>query len=296
MSKTKETTATLVSAKQLAQDLGVTDALVKKLIKDFGIETEKVKNRTSLNNEGVEVMKTILKLKANGAKTSEIKEMFLASKAPQADTASETSAKTTKSSSKKEDSKAKDKKDSKASKSKKEEAEASKTKAKKEDSKARSKDKPKGKKEDPKASKPKSTKEDSEADELGDLEEKAKEEGLDISDFIKDEVSEQHDDSLLEEALSMDEADELDLDEDIDESEDFEEPSAGKEKLRRRRFNFRYVQRQIAHDTRKVNFLKHKLNRSNLSTADREATRDALDRRAKLLNGWIHLLRWIKSN
>ena len=42
--------------------------------------------------------------------------------------------------------------------------------------------------------------------------------------------------------------------------------------------------------------IKNKLSRSSLSVVEHEATREALDRRAKLLNGWIHLLRWIKTN
>ena len=62
---------------------------------------------------------------------------------------------------------------------------------------------------------------------------------------------------------------------------------------RRRGFNYRYVERQISTDSKKVFSLRQRLRNPNLSVQDRLFFEESLDRRILFLNGWKHILRWI---
>lgn len=62
---------------------------------------------------------------------------------------------------------------------------------------------------------------------------------------------------------------------------------------RRRGFNYRYVERQISMDSKKVSSLRQHLRSPNLSVHDRLLFEESLERRILFLNGWKHILRWI---
>lgn len=124
-----------------------------------------------------------------------------------------------------------------------------------------------------------------------------------IKSFIESEEQEakmqiEQDDPVAE-ALALDEEAE-DFGEDLEDLEDIEEEdivrdSISPRKVKRKAFSFRYIQRQIASDTKKVNYLKNKLKKSKLSHLERLNLRDSLDKRAKMLSSWIQILRWVKS-
>jgi len=62
---------------------------------------------------------------------------------------------------------------------------------------------------------------------------------------------------------------------------------------RRRLFNFRYVERQISTDSKRVSSLRQRLRNPNLSVQDKLFYEEALERRILLLDGWKHILRWV---
>ena len=62
---------------------------------------------------------------------------------------------------------------------------------------------------------------------------------------------------------------------------------------RRRGFNYRYVERQVSVDSKKVSSLRQRLKNPNLSIQDRLFFEESLERRILFLNGWKHILRWI---
>ncbi len=82
--------------------------------------------------------------------------------------------------------------------------------------------------------------------------------------------------------------------EEEDDDEREESHSAGG-KRRRRQFSFRFIQRQIANDMKRVDYIRHKLKRGKLSTLESRSLEDSLDKRSHLLSGWTHLLRWVKN-
>ncbi len=67
----------------------------------------------------------------------------------------------------------------------------------------------------------------------------------------------------------------------------------GEQTPRRRGFNYRYVERQISQDSKKVSSLRQRLKNPNLSVQDRLFFEESLERRILFLNGWKHILRWI---
>ena len=71
------------------------------------------------------------------------------------------------------------------------------------------------------------------------------------------------------------------------------EQQRGEQAPRRRGFNYRYVERQISMDSKKVSSLRLRLRNLNLSVQDRLFFEEALERRILFLNGWKHILRWI---
>lgn len=64
---------------------------------------------------------------------------------------------------------------------------------------------------------------------------------------------------------------------------------------RRRLFNYRYVERQISNDSKRISSLRQRLRNPNLSVQDRLFFEEALERRILFLDGWKHILRWISK-
>lgn len=64
---------------------------------------------------------------------------------------------------------------------------------------------------------------------------------------------------------------------------------------RRRLFNYRYVERQISGDSKRVSSLRQRLRNPNLSVRDRLFFEESLERRILFLNGWKHILRWVST-
>lgn len=300
----------LTSIKELAAKLKVTDALLKKLIKDFGIEPDRVQKRIHLNDNAVKTIREILALKASGKKNKEIKELF---DAAQAAIKAETQANPEEA---KEEAQAsneelettqeakiltkkipfkKPKTDSNAATDSKEQPETE-TKSKN----PRTRKKSKAKKE-----KDKTTQTEAQA------KKETEQDGLDITSYLDetedDEISmamrlADNDNPIDEEPkaqLDLDE--ELDLDDDEADFEETEEvvEKTGKRlnprKIRRRQFSFRYIQRQIANDAKRVQYIQQKLERGRLSTLEEMNLKDSLEQRSKLHSGWVHLLKWVKS-
>ncbi len=99
--------------------------------------------------------------------------------------------------------------------------------------------------------------------------------------------------------------DEIESDSDVNGAASEEETSEGtpltigirgeqrSEAPRRRGFNYRYVERQISVDSKKVSSLRQRLKNLNLPVQDRLFFEESLERRILFLNGWKHILRWI---
>ena len=113
-----------------------------------------------------------------------------------------------------------------------------------------------------------------------------------------------------EEKVSEDIEAELDIKEDVESSEPSEEEGnqegeeapltigiqgerRDEQAPRRRGFNYRYVERQVSVDSKKVSSLRLRLKNPNLSVQDRLFFEESLERRILFLNGWKHILRWI---
>lgn len=264
----------LISTKELASKLKVTEPLLKKLVKDFGIETQRIDRRQHLDNQAATTVREILALRASGKKNSEIKEMFDASKQT-----------------KKAEEELEDK---------------PKKKIKKANEKTTTKKKKKTKvvKEKSEKTDEKELKIETSIEETNDEAEKADDEAdenlIDISSYLHEEDEE---DSELKALLSIEEGDEeitnLDEDEDdieeVDEIEEITDDTISPRKIRRRQFSFKYIQRQIANDSKRVNYIKQKLKKGRISTKERLMLEDSLHHRSVLLSGWIQLLRWVKN-
>ncbi len=303
----------LVSVKELALKLKVSDALLKKFIRDFSIPTERIKKLIHVSNESVDIVKEIIRLRDSGKKNKEIKELFdqsrqgeLVEKAPEekaveaapkekAPTKKASKAKQSKEKPEQEDSEEKsstkkdDKKDGEKPKSK-----TVKASKKKKDTKSAVKPE----KEEEKSSDKKDEKKDPTKDGKGVSEEY-------YQDFINDQIGENEADPDIQAALSSEDEEEFDDEEEDD--DDFEEEAQqtsqkstsnnrdNKQKRRRRQFSFRYIQRQIANDNKRINYIRHKLSRGKLSVLEQRHLEDSLDKRSKLLHGWMQLLRWVKA-
>lgn len=74
-----------------------------------------------------------------------------------------------------------------------------------------------------------------------------------------------------------------------------EEGSEDEKPRRRRGFNYRYVERQIANDSKRVSVLKRRLQNPSLSIQEKLFYEEALERRILFLNGWRHILRWVSK-
>ncbi len=316
MSKKTEN-ATLISVKELAAQLNVADALLKKYVRDFEIPTEKVKNRTHVEESNVDMVKEIVKLRAAGKTSKDIKAILQLVRSQETAEKEELKAeKLAKKAVKVKDDKkpaikkTKTVKAKKAVKPKEEEAKEEKPEAKlaKKEVQEEVQEEKSEKTEDKKAvpyNKDDKRREgrQSRKDRFKAKKDKKKENdgefSVDVTEYLRDEAAEKEDleGSSLIKSIE-DEIGELpeDLDDGADEPEEIEvKDSKSRRGVRRKAFNFRYAQRQIADDSRRVNYIKHKLRRTNISVQERMDLEAALDSRSKLLNGWLHILRWVKS-
>lgn len=271
----------LISLKELASKLKVSDALLKKLIKDFGIETDRTDKRVCLTEESVQTVREILALRASGKKNQEIKEMFDASIAENKNSEQATSVET-----KNTNEITEPKADPAESIS---EPNPDQEEIKKEPNQGRfKKNKKKHSPKEEKTSDTKITEESSKA-----------EDSLDISGFLNDVEDSGSSSNIFaeneenEEPEEKIELEEPDLEDDDDDHHQDKKTPQGK--IRRRSFSFRYIQKQIMNDTKRVNYIKSKLKRGRISETEKMLLTDSLEHRSSLLNGWQHMLRWVKS-
>lgn len=221
-----------LSLKEAASNLGISEATVKKYIKEFDLSLEKQAfGRTFISQETLQALSEIAKLRANGLSISEIKE--LKSQQPTSTLIDEI--------------------------------------------------------ENPDIAK---------AEKVPEVEAGKPEQ----SEDIKESISSNGDISGEETENNLDEEKDLDSDsaigEEVSESEDDEakdgSPIEG-EPRRRRGFNYRYVERQISNDSKRISSLRRRLQNPNISIQEKLFFEEALERRILFLNGWKHILRWVSK-
>ncbi len=100
---------------------------------------------------------------------------------------------------------------------------------------------------------------------------------------------------LLEDGKAGDEDESVALEDKVSDEGEDEEQEQGQERRKRRGFNYRYVERQIANDSKRVYSLRQRIKNPNISVRDRLFFEEALERRILFLNGWKHILRWISK-
>ncbi len=267
-----------VSVKELASKLKVSDALLKKFIKDFSINTIQEKKLTYVSHESAEILKEIIRLRDAGKKNIEIKKLFeesqkaqaqeeaqaVASPAPvaeavvavEAEIAPVVVAETT-------------------------EAIAPEIKA-------------------PKVSVPEIAEEYYNEYLTEQISETSNEEVISLA--MQQAEGGSHDEpetspvSTVNKYEAREERDEERHErEEKEDREERDERDEHGNKRRRRQFSFRFIQRQIANDMSRVDYIRHKLKRGKLSTLEKLHLEDSLDKRSHLLSGWTHLLRWVKN-
>jgi len=321
----------LISVKELAQQLDVSDALLKKFVRDFGIDAERIKKRIHLKDESVNILKDIVRLRASGKKNKEIKEIFdQVQKAKVKEEKAEKETKPVKAKvagkrgrPKKEKKEVETKTEVEAKTETKVEAKTEKKVEAKTERKVEAETEKKveakterkveaeveTKTEEPAEDK-RHKREKTHKKKYGDKKSKKEKPEEDYSEYLAEQMGEKHqvqDEIALARQEVPEEESEL-TDEDLEAELAGEEPVEETEevadwdgkpmqarRVRHRAFNFRYVQRQIANDSRRVDYIKYKLERSNLSTPERLKLEEVLDNRYKILSGWVHLLRWVKS-
>jgi hypothetical protein len=286
----------LITVKELAAELEITDLVLKKLLKFFELPNLKVKRNIHLTDDVVAIVRRVMALKAEGKRNKDIKQLF--------DDERKKEKKALEGSKKSEETDSSDK------------AEAILSTA------------------EDKSGTSVEESDSFNADEVDDSiissehlsEETASESGIILSakdeddeepfikkatrepsyiqDFIESEEIEakfdveQQDvqaDALALDALAEEEGGDLDEVEVTEETEETTKDSLRPRKIRHKAFSFRYIQREIANDTKSLNFLKNKLKKGKLTHVERLNLLDSLDRRAKMLNSWIQILRWVKS-
>ncbi len=285
-----------VSIKELASKLKTSDALIKKIIKDFEIETKRDQKRVLLSAESVQTIRDILALRASGKKNIEIKKLFdeaqgvKPSSEPSSTEPEETLAEVTVEESLPEAKKPKKPKSVKPAKQEPLEEQA---------------DFPESA-QDPRD--PAVPVEGLSADDILELTSLPINQDVDVlvpGDYLEDEIPQSNTQDDLKQLLSLEGSEDLeeDLEDEITDEQIEEELTQqnrrgdrlSPRKIRRRQFSFRYIQRQIANDSKRVNYIKQKLRRGSLSTKERMVLEDSLHHRSVLLSGWIQLLRWVKS-
>ncbi|MFM7457933.1 MAG: MerR family transcriptional regulator [bacterium] len=266
----------LITVKELAAELEITDLVLKKLLKFFELPNIKVKRNIHLTDDVVAIVRRVMALKAEGKRNKDIKQLF-------------------------DDERKKEKKALEENK-KSEKTDSS-------DAAQASLDITEDNT-DTSVEEPDSFSSDQadgsliSSEHLSEETVKAKKEPSYIQDFIESEEIEakfdveQHDvqaEALALDALAEEEGRDLDEVELTEETEETTKDSLRPRKIRHKAFSFRYIQREIANDTKSLNFLKNKLKKGKLTHVERLNLLDSLDRRAKMLNSWIQILRWVKS-
>jgi hypothetical protein len=268
----------LISIKELASKLKVSDALLKKIIKDFDIQTERLDKRVCLTAQSMQLIRDILALRASGKKNQEIKEMFDATQsASQSQPTTEPALEVKETSNKEPVNKEpinKEPNNNKESNNKEQQQRKNK----------RTNNRQQAQEEQPLQT---NLEQQSALPDISGFLDSTEEEG---SAQIFKEAD--HDEDTTSTAL---EDIEEELESEEDEEEVFDRRSSSSGKVRRRSFSFRYIQRQIMNDTKRVNYIKSKLKRGSLSTQETLLLKDSLEHRSKLLSGWVHMLRWVKS-
>lgn len=137
-------------------------------------------------------------------------------------------------------------------------------------------------------------------------------EEIEETEKLKNETSEKPDQTNIVEEESEDEQDEETTQEEIsdesiqeqteeteeaEETEETEETGGteGEKPRRKRLFNYRYIERQISNDSKRVRTLRQRLKNVNLPVHDRLFIEEALERRILFLDGWKHILRWVSK-
>lgn|GEM_PF-2468361 len=254
---------TQVSVKELASKLKTSDSLLKKFIKDFDIATVYEKKLLYVSTESAEILKEIIRLRNAGKKNTEIKKLFEeAQKAQKQEEAANAAA-----------------------------AELITV--------------------EPEAApivEATPVEENQPAavtERVAPAPEIAEEY---YNEYLAEQISETAEDTVslaMQQAELGDEAEsvaavtETNFDEEPEaeeeEEEKYEAQSGTGAKRRRRQFSFRFIQRQIANDMKRVDYIRHKLKRGKLSTLEKLHLEDSLEKRSSLLKGWTHLLRWVKN-
>jgi hypothetical protein len=286
----------LITVKELAAELEITDLVLKKLLKFFELPNLKVKRNIHLADDVVAVVRRVMALKAEGKRNKDIKQLF-------------------------DDERKKEKKALEGNK-KSEKTDSSDVAQASldivEDNSGTSVEEPdsfNSEKADDSLITSEHLNEETvsesgiilsakDEDDEKPFIKKAKKEPSYIQDFIESEEIEakfdveQHDvqaDALALDALAEEEGGDLDEVEVTEETEETTKDTLRPRKMRHKAFSFRYIQREIANDTKSLNFLKNKLKKGKLTHVERLNLLDSLDRRAKMLNSWIQILRWVKS-
>lgn len=83
--------------------------------------------------------------------------------------------------------------------------------------------------------------------------------------------------------------------EELTKESSLEGETEGAPERRRRGFNYRYVERQISNDSKRVGSLRLRLRNTNISVQERLFIEESLERRILFLDGWKHILRWISK-
>ena len=283
----------LITVKELAAELEITDLVLKKLLKFFELPNLKVKRNIHLADDVVAVVRRVMALKAEGKRNKDIKQLFddERKKEKKALEGNKKSEKTDSSDSEPILNIAEDNLDGSVDESDSFDADKA------DDSISTSEHLSE---ETVSGIIPSAKDEDEEEPFI----KKAKEEPSYIQDFIESEEIEakfdveQQDvqaEALALDALAEEEGGDLDAVEVTEETEETTKDSLRPRKIRHKAFSFRYIQREIANDTKSLNFLKNKLKKGKLTHVERLNLLDSLDRRAKMLNSWIQILRWVKS-
>lgn len=286
----------LITVKELAAELEITDLVLKKLLKFFELPNLKVKRNIHLTDDVVAVVRRVMALKAEGKRNKDIKQLF--------------------DDERKKEKKALEgnKKSEKTDSSDRSEAILSIAEDKSDTSIEESDSFDADEADDSIISSEHLSEETvsesgiilsaKDEDDEEPFIKKANREPSYIQDFIESEEIEakfdveQQDvqaEALALDALAEEEGGDLDEVEVTEETEETTKDSLRPRKIRHKAFSFRYIQREIANDTKSLNFLKNKLKKGKLTHVERLNLLDSLDRRAKMLNSWIQILRWVKS-
>lgn len=221
--------------KEVASKLDISEATVRKYLRDFGLETQGTGNKTVVTEETFKALSEIVKLRANGLSIQEIKE--LRNNEP---------AKTILKEIEEED-----------------------------EGIAPTEEKDKSK--------------------LAHGEELVKDaeaaSNMVQSGFALEDLKGEKSDLIKEEEVADEAADEEASEEEIEEDLEGEAP----QERRRRLFNYRYVERQISNDSKKIAWLKQRLRNPNISPQDKLYFEESLERRLLFLDGWKHILKWVSS-